>query len=85
MARGRIVVDEPLCKGCELCTTVCPYNLIRMAEQYNARGYRPAVLHDPEQHCTGCMLCGMICPDAVITVFREVKVKPVVSAIAVSA
>jgi 2-oxoglutarate ferredoxin oxidoreductase subunit delta len=77
--RGRIVVDEEMCKGCELCTTVCPYHLISMADHYNAKGYRPAVLVDPEGRCTGCTLCAMMCPDAVITVFRQVKVKPVAS------
>lgn len=76
MAKGRIVVDEGMCKGCQLCVPVCPYNLIQMAEHFNARGYRPARLVDPESRCTGCTLCAMICPDAVITVYREVKVKP---------
>jgi 2-oxoglutarate ferredoxin oxidoreductase subunit delta len=47
-----------------------------MAEHFNARGYRPVTQVDPDEQCTGCMLCGMICPDAVITVFRQVKVAP---------
>lgn len=75
LARGRIVVDQEMCKGCELCTTVCPYDLIHMTDHYNAKGYRPAVLLDPEGRCTGCTLCAMICPDAVITVFRRVKAR----------
>ena len=76
MAKGRIMIDEGLCKGCELCTTVCPYHLINMAAHYNAKGYRPARLVDPESRCTGCTLCAMICPDVVITVFRQVKAGP---------
>jgi 2-oxoglutarate ferredoxin oxidoreductase subunit delta len=76
MAKGHILVDQAMCKGCELCTTVCPYQLIHMAELFNAKGYRPAMLVDPEGRCTGCTLCAMICPDAVITVFRQVKVSP---------
>jgi 2-oxoglutarate ferredoxin oxidoreductase subunit delta len=75
LAKGRIVVDQKMCKGCELCTTVCPYDLIHMTDHYNAKGYRPAVLLDPEGRCTGCTLCAMICPDAVITVFRRVKAR----------
>jgi 2-oxoglutarate ferredoxin oxidoreductase subunit delta len=74
MAKGRIVIDQEGCKGCELCTLVCPYDLIEIAEAYNSQGYRPATLVDPENRCTGCTLCAMICPDAAITVFREVKV-----------
>jgi Fe-S-cluster-containing hydrogenase component 2 len=46
-ARGRIVVNEATCKGCELCAAVCPYDLIRAADHYNAKGYRPAMLLDP--------------------------------------
>ena len=76
MAKGRILINEALCKGCELCVTVCPYNLIHMADHYTAKGYTPATLADADGRCTGCMLCAMICPDAAITVFREVKVSP---------
>lgn len=75
LAKGRIVINKEMCKGCELCNTVCPYGLIHMADNYNAKGYRPAILVDPEGRCTGCTLCSMICPDAVITVFRLVKGK----------
>jgi 2-oxoglutarate ferredoxin oxidoreductase subunit delta len=76
LGKGRILVDEEKCKGCELCTTVCPYELIHMADHYNAKGYRPAELVDPEGRCTGCTLCAMICPDAAITVFRQVRIRP---------
>ena len=73
MAQGRITVDELRCKGCELCTTVCPKDLIHMSNDFNAKGYRPAVLIDPDTHCTGCAICAVICPDAAITVYRLAK------------
>jgi len=73
MARGTIHIDENRCKGCELCTTVCPKNLIHMATYFSARGYRPATLVDPDGQCTGCLLCATICPDVAITVYRETK------------
>jgi 2-oxoglutarate ferredoxin oxidoreductase subunit delta len=73
MAHGRIVVDVERCKGCELCTTVCPKNLIHMADTFNAKGYRPAVLDDAEGECTGCAICAVICPDAALTVYRFAK------------
>ena len=76
MAKGRIVIAEERCKGCELCTTVCPHHLITIADHFNAKGYRPARLVDPEGRCTGCTLCAMLCPDALIMVYREVKVGP---------
>jgi 2-oxoglutarate ferredoxin oxidoreductase subunit delta len=71
MAKGRIEVDEGLCKGCTLCTTVCPKDLIYMAmERLTPRGYHPAELRDPEFECTGCAICAVICPDVAITVYR---------------
>ncbi len=75
MARGTITIDENLCKGCELCTSVCPKDLIQMAKHFSARGYRPAILADPNGQCTGCLLCATICPDVAITVYREMKPK----------
>jgi 2-oxoglutarate ferredoxin oxidoreductase subunit delta len=76
MPKGRIVINVEACKGCQLCTFICPSNLIQMSTSFNSKGYRPAELVDPAQRCTGCALCAMICPDAAIEVFREVKVKP---------
>ncbi len=70
MARGTVVVETNLCKGCELCTTVCPQDVLLMADFFNTRGYKPAMLVDPEGKCTGCALCAVICPDAVLTVYR---------------
>ena len=70
MARGIVVVETDRCKGCELCTTVCPQGVLVMADSFNARGYKPAMLVDAEGKCTGCGLCAVICPDAVLTVFR---------------
>jgi 2-oxoglutarate ferredoxin oxidoreductase subunit delta len=68
---SHIVIDEDLCKGCELCTTVCPQgDLVQMANHFNIKGYRPSIFVDPEDRCTGCTLCAMMCPDMVITVYR---------------
>jgi 2-oxoglutarate ferredoxin oxidoreductase subunit delta len=77
--RGRIEIDAEHCKGCELCTTVCPQDVIQMADSFNAKGYHPAQLVDPKLECTGCAVCAVICPDAVIAVYRqlETKVMPV--------
>jgi 2-oxoglutarate ferredoxin oxidoreductase subunit delta len=72
MARGTISINQERCKGCELCTGVCPQNIIHMANDVlNGKGYHPAELVDPENQCTGCAICAVICPDICITVFRE--------------
>jgi 2-oxoglutarate ferredoxin oxidoreductase subunit delta len=73
MAKGRIVVDDALCKGCELCTTVCPKDVIHIVMgRLTPRGYHPAALVDPDGDCTGCAICAVICPDVAITVYRWV-------------
>lgn len=73
MAQGTIVIDHDRCKGCELCTTVCPQGVIAMDNvALNAKGYHPAILQDPQHHCTGCAICAVICPDVCITVYREI-------------
>ena len=71
MAKGTVLVDVDRCKGCELCTTVCPQNVLQMGHnRFNARVYRPVELVDPEGKCTGCAICALICPDVVLTVYR---------------
>lgn len=74
-AKGRIEIDAEHCKGCELCTSVCPQDVIRLADTFNAKGYHPAQLVDPNSDCTGCAICAVICPDAVITVYRQITAK----------
>jgi 2-oxoglutarate ferredoxin oxidoreductase subunit delta len=69
--KGYVTIDESLCKGCSLCTGVCPKNVLRVStERFTARGYRPVELEDPTGACTGCVLCATICPEAAITVYR---------------
>jgi 2-oxoglutarate ferredoxin oxidoreductase subunit delta len=71
MVRGTVVIETDRCKGCELCARVCPQDVLKMSrESFNARGYRPVVLADPEGKCTGCALCALMCPDVVLTVYR---------------
>ena len=74
MARGTIIIDQDRCKGCILCTTACPQEVIVITtNNLNAKGYHPAALADPDSKCTGCAICAVICPDACISVFREVR------------
>ena len=69
--KGTVVIEVDRCKGCELCTTVCPQDILHMGRgRFNARGYRPVELVDPTGKCTGCALCALICPDVVLSVYR---------------
>ena len=75
MATGRVVIDIERCKGCELCRDACPPDVLALAEELNAKGYRPVILLDPAHDCTGCSLCATVCPDGCITVYRDVVPK----------
>jgi 2-oxoglutarate ferredoxin oxidoreductase subunit delta len=76
MAKGTIEINQELCKGCTLCTAVCPQHVIEIDQAtLNHKGYLPAVLVDPQGDCTGCGICAVICPDVCITVYREPQVK----------
>lgn len=67
---ARIIFSQEKCKGCKLCTTVCPKEIVTIdIEQTNAQGFHPAVVTDKEE-CTGCGLCARICPDIAIEVWK---------------
>jgi 2-oxoglutarate ferredoxin oxidoreductase subunit delta len=65
--RGTVVIDLDRCKGCELCISACPPNVLLMSAEVNATGYRYPLL---QPGCTGCTACQMVCPDQVFEVYR---------------
>ena len=65
---GDIVIDIERCKGCEVCISACPQEVIAMSKKVNGKGYHYAESVNDE--CTGCMNCAIVCPDGVITVYR---------------
>lgn len=66
----KVTFDVDRCKGCALCTTVCPKKIVLMeTEIINAKGYNPAVVKEMDK-CIGCGFCANMCPDSVITVER---------------
>ena len=70
MAKGKVTFKQDICKGCELCVSVCPTKIIFMdRSKINAKGYNPATVTEMDK-CIGCANCGMVCPDLVITVER---------------
>jgi 2-oxoglutarate ferredoxin oxidoreductase subunit delta len=67
---AEVIFDEDMCKGCELCITVCPTMVLKLdTSRVNARGYNPAIVYNL-MLCSGCGACAKICPDSVITVRR---------------
>lgn len=69
---NKVSFNVDLCKGCGLCTTVCPKHILVLDhETLNARGYHPAAVTDMSQ-CIACAMCATMCPDTVIRVERDV-------------
>ena len=43
--KGRVMVSDKYCKGCELCVGACPQEALQLAvDRITAKGYHPAAL-----------------------------------------
>jgi len=60
-------IDKDRCKGCGLCVTVCPKNVLEISDKINTKGYFPAKQARPED-CIFCAICCTMCPDVAITI-----------------
>lgn len=69
--KGEIVIDVELCKGCGVCITACPNEVIALSKNVNGKGYNYAEPINDE--CIGCANCAIVCPDGVITVYKVKK------------
>ena len=68
--KGHIYVLEDVCKGCGFCIEFCPRKVLERAEHYNAKGYHPPEVADPEA-CVLCGFCELVCPDFAIWTEKE--------------
>ncbi len=65
---AKITFAQERCKGCELCTAVCPRHIVVIDTAVtNRKGYHPATVTDLSL-CIACASCAKICPDSIITV-----------------
>ena len=60
-----VTIDKEGCKGCELCTLVCPMQVLGMSKRINSKGYFVAEVVHPYR-CIGCCICAITCPDMAI-------------------
>ncbi|MDR0654414.1 MAG: 4Fe-4S binding protein [Synergistaceae bacterium] len=68
---GRITIFENVCKGCGLCTLVCPKKIMTIdRSRFNGKGYNPSTVTDMSQ-CIACAMCATMCPDSAIMVEEE--------------
>ena len=67
---AKVTISEEACKGCGLCTTVCPKKIVELSkDKINSKGFHPAQVTNQEE-CIGCAFCATMCPDTVIKVER---------------
>lgn len=65
---AKVTIDKDACKGCGLCVTVCPKNIVVLSKTtINGKGYHPIEITDMSL-CIGCANCAKMCPDFVLTV-----------------
>lgn len=65
---AKITFAQERCKGCALCTAVCPRHIVVIDSAVtNRKGYHPAAVTELSL-CIACANCAKICPDSVITV-----------------
>ena len=65
-------IDAARCKGCALCVTVCPKNVLEIATDVSPQGYFPAFQARPED-CIYCATCCRMCPDVAITITEKAE------------
>ncbi|MEW6545717.1 MAG: 4Fe-4S binding protein [Bacillota bacterium] len=63
-------IDETWCKGCGLCISECPRQVLGWSGKRNRKGYNLPAALEP-QKCNACRLCELICPDLAIYVEEE--------------
>jgi len=60
-------IETNHCKGCGLCVTVCPKNVLELSDAVSPKGYFPAFQARPED-CIYCAICCTMCPDVAISI-----------------
>lgn len=69
MEKMKVIFDR--CKGCGLCTTTCPKNIVAIQkDKRNSKGYFTSSCIDQDA-CISCGMCAMMCPDCAIIVVKE--------------
>ena len=72
--KGEITINREICKGCYLCISVCPNEIITVSDHLNQQGYYPAetkINNQGGKDCVACAMCATICPDIAIEVYSE--------------
>jgi 2-oxoglutarate ferredoxin oxidoreductase subunit delta len=66
--KGILTFDNESCKGCDLCASFCPVDILYLdKDRMNSNGYHLISVTDMDQ-CIACANCAIVCPDSVIKV-----------------
>jgi 2-oxoglutarate ferredoxin oxidoreductase subunit delta len=66
-----VKINAEKCKGCNLCVSVCPKNVLASDRNaLNQSGYYAVEVEAPEL-CIGCTNCALMCPDGAIGLYRQ--------------
>jgi 2-oxoglutarate ferredoxin oxidoreductase subunit delta len=69
---GEITIIPARCKGCEICLTYCPRDVLTISAEFNAKGYHyPRAARGSD--CVACGLCQIMCPEFAIYVTEAVR------------
>jgi len=73
MAKGEIVIDEAICKGCGYCAEFCARGCIEVAgDRITHKGYLLPAFVNVEK-CNACGICAWMCPRFAIEVYKFVE------------
>jgi len=70
----KITILEEWCKGCTICSDVCPTDVLKMEANGTRWQGSIAVVIDADA-CIACMLCELQCPDFSILIEKGEKKK----------
>ncbi|MFW6306422.1 MAG: 4Fe-4S dicluster domain-containing protein [Bacillota bacterium] len=70
MVLEKVNIEKERCKGCHICISACPQNVLKVSTNNNKKGYYPAEVVDIDE-CISCGICALVCPDVVISVYRD--------------
>ena len=66
----RIVINSEWCKGCYLCVSTCPREVLDIDRARWTGSFHPVYVREIER-CTACRNCELLCPDLAIEVIEE--------------
>ncbi len=71
---GETHIIKERCKGCSFCVEFCPKGVLKLSDEFNAKGYHPPEIIENDE-CVNCGLCEMICPEFAVYCTDEEEVE----------